>query len=233
MSAGTGRPEETMTDLPHVSLAALEAGLVNRDTENKRKPNVLLLYGSLRGGSRSRMLTLEAARLLRAMGAATEVFDPSDLPHANPEFAGDPRVRELRELCNWSDAQVWCSPELHGSITGIMKSQLDWLPLELGSQRPTAGRTLAVMQLCGGDQSYNAVNQLRLLGRWMHMIVIPSQLCVPRCDKQFDAEGRMLLSRYYDRLVDVLEELVKFTLLLRDQRSHLADRYSDRIRRHD
>lgn len=191
-------------------------------------PRILLLYGSLRERSYSRLLTKEAARLLRRFGAEPRIFDPRGLPLPDATAADHPKVLELRALSEWSEGQVWCSPERHGNITGVFKSQIDWLPLNTGSIRPTQGRTLAVMQVCGGSQSFNAVNALRILGRWMRMITIPNQSSVPKAFQEFDEVGRMKPSPYYDRLVDVMEELVKFTLLTRDNAAYLTDRYSER-----
>ncbi|MHB1302986.1 MAG: arsenical resistance protein ArsH [Acidiphilium sp.] len=192
------------------------------------RPRVLLLYGSLRERSYSRFLTEEAARLLTLMGAETRIFDPRELPVANSVQADHSKVQELRALSIWSEAQVWCSPETHGAITGVMKNQIDWIPLEMGAVRPTQGRALAVMQVSGGSQSFNAVNTLRLLGRWMRMFTIPNQSSVAKAYEQFDEAGRMLPSPYYDRLVDVMEELLRFTWLLRDRADYLVDRYSER-----
>ena len=191
-------------------------------------PRILLLYGSLRERSYSRLLVEEAARLLRTMGAETRIFDPRDLPMANSVGTDHPKVRELRDLSIWSEGQVWCSPEMHGAVTGVFKNQIDWLPLSEGSVRPTQGRTLAVMQVSGGSQSFNAVNTLRLLGRWMRMFTIPNQSSVPKAYEQFDDAGRMLPGPLYDRVVDVMEELVRFTWLLRDRSDYLVDRYSER-----
>lgn len=192
-------------------------------------PRILLLYGSLRERSFSRLATEEAARLLQLFGAETRIFDPSTLPLPD-QVAGDdhPAVHELRELAMWSEGQVWCSPERHGQITGIMKAQVDHLPLEMKGMRPTQGRTLAVMQVSGGSQSFNAVNTLRLLGRWMRMFTIPNQSSVAMAYKEFDEAGRMKPSSYYDRIVDVMEELVRFTVLLRPHATQLVDRYSER-----
>lgn len=193
------------------------------------KPRILLLYGSLRERSFSRFLTQEAARLLEAFGAETRIFDPRDMPLPDGAPATHPKVEELRALAMWSEGQVWCSPERHGAMTGIMKSQIDWIPLSAGAVRPTQGKTLAVMQVCGGSQSFNAVNQMRVLGRWMRMLTIPNQSSVAKAFQQFDDEGRMLPSSYYNRVVDVMEELVKFTLLTRGLIPYLTDRYSERI----
>ena len=192
-------------------------------------PRILLLYGSLRQRSFSRFATEEAARLLRYFGADTRIFDPSDLPLPD-QVAGDdhPAVKELRALAMWSEGQVWCSPERHGQITGLMKAQIDHLPLNMGGMRPTQGRTLAVMQVCGGSQSFNAVNTLRLLGRWMRMFTIPNQSSVAKAFEEFDATGRMRPSSYYDRIVDTMEELVRMTVLLRPHAAQLVDRYSER-----
>lgn len=190
---------------------------------------ILLLYGSLRERSFSRLAVEEAARLLRFFGAETQIFDPSDLPLPD-QVAGDdhPAVHELRQLSIWSEGQVWCSPERHGQISGIMKSQIDHLPLEMKGVRPTQGRTLAVMQVSGGSQSFNAVNSLRLLGRWMRMFTIPNQSSVAMAYKEFDETGRMKPSSYYDRIVDVMEELVRITILMRPHTGQLTDRYSER-----
>lgn len=193
-------------------------------------PRILLLYGSLRERSYSRLAVEEAARLLRRFGAETRIFDPSDLPFPD-QVAGDdhPAIRELRELSLWSEGQVWCSPERHGQVTGLMKAQIDHLPLSVGALRPTQGRTLAVMQVSGGSQSFNAVNTLRLLGRWMRMFTIPNQSSVAKAWQEFDEAGRMRPSAYYDRIVDVMEELVRFTVLLRPHVAQLTDRYSERV----
>lgn len=193
------------------------------------KPRILLLYGSLRKRSFSRLVVEESARLLERMGAETQIFNPSGLPLPDDADASHPKVQELRDLVTWSEGQVWCSPERHGSMTGIMKAQIDWIPLSLGSIRPTQGKTLAVMQVCGGSQSFNAVNQLRVLGRWMRMITIPNQSSTAKAFLEFDDNDRMKPSSYYNRIVDVMEELMKFTLLMRDNSAYLADRYSERV----
>ncbi|HEX8055234.1 arsenical resistance protein ArsH [Sphingobium sp. GW456-12-10-14-TSB1] len=193
------------------------------------RPRILLLYGSLRERSFSRFAVEEAARLLQLFGAETRIFDPSDLPLPDQVHGDDhPAVHELRELSMWSEGHVWCSPERHGQITGIMKAQIDHLPLEMKGMRPTQGRTLAVMQVSGGSQSFNAVNTLRLLGRWMRMFTIPNQSSVAMAYKEFDEDGRMKASAYYDRIVDVMEELVRITVLMRPHAAQLVDRYSER-----
>ena len=192
------------------------------------RPRILMLYGSLRERSFSRLLTFEAARLLEVLGADCRIFDPTGLPLPDGAPADHPKVSELRDLTAWCEGQVWTSPERHGAMTGIMKAQIDWIPLSIGAVRPTQGKTLAVMQVSGGSQSFNAVNQLRVLGRWMRMITIPNQSSVAKAYEQFDEAGRMKPSPYYDRVVDVMEELVKFTLLTRDCSAYLTDRYSER-----
>ncbi|KPF47647.1 NADPH-dependent FMN reductase [beta proteobacterium AAP121] len=191
-------------------------------------PRFLLLYGSLRERSYSRFLTLEAARLLTALGGEVRVFHPDGLPL--PDGAPDthPKVQELREACTWAEGMVWTSPERHGAMTAILKAQIDWLPLNIGAIRPTQGKTLAVMQVSGGSQSFNAVNQMRVLGRWMRMLTIPNQSSVAKAYDEFDEAGRMKPSAYYERVVDVMEELVKFTLLTREVAPYLVDRYSER-----
>lgn len=197
--------------------------------EDRTPARILLLYGSLRPQSYSRLAVEEAARLLEFFGAQTRIFDPSDLPFPD-QYVGDdhPAVRELREHSLWSEGQVWCSPERHGQITGLIKAQIDHLPLSIGALRPTQGRTLAVMQVSGGSQSFNAVNTLRVLGRWMRMFTIPNQSSIAKAYAEFDDAGRMRPSAYYDRIVDVMEELVRFTVLLRPHVATLTDRYSER-----
>lgn len=191
-------------------------------------PRILLLYGSLRPRSFSRLVVEECARLLQAMGAEARVFNPSGLPLTDDAPDDHPKVLELRELAAWSEGMVWCSPERHGAMTGIMKTQIDWIPLSVGAVRPTQGKTLAVMQVSGGSQSFNAVNQMRVLGRWMRMITIPNQSSVAKAFQEFDDNDRMKPSPYFDRIVDVIEELVKFTWLTRDVSPYLVDRYSER-----
>lgn len=198
-------------------------------TLSTHKPRILLLYGSLRERSFSRLVVDECARLLIAMGAEVRIFNPSGLPLPDDSDADHPKVQELRDLMTWSEGQVWCSPERHGSMTGIMKAQIDWVPLSIGAVRPTQGKTLAVMQVCGGSQSFNVVNQLRVLGRWMRMITIPNQSSVAKAFLEFDDNDRMKPSGYYNRIVDVMEELMKFTLLTRDNSDFLVDRYSERV----
>ncbi|MBJ6980164.1 MULTISPECIES: arsenical resistance protein ArsH [unclassified Luteimonas] len=217
-------------DLPNLASALADvptAGKLGVDGAS-HPPRILILYGSLRPQSYSRKLALEAGHLLRHFGADVRVFDPRDLPLLDTVDADHPKVQELRALSQWSEGQVWVSPERHGSVTAVFKNQIDWLPLEIGSLRPTQGRTLAVMQVCGGSQSFNVVNALRVLGRWMRMVTIPNQSSVPKAWQEFDGEGRMKPSPYYDRVVDVMEELVKFTLLVRDRSDYLTSRYSER-----
>lgn len=191
-------------------------------------PRILMLYGSLRKRSYSRMLAEEAAHILEHLGAEVKWFHAHDLPIKAPDLDDHPEVQKLRFLSQWSEGQVWCSPEMHGTITGVFKNQIDWIPLSLGAMRPTQGRTLAVMQVCGGSQSFNVVNTLRVLGRWMRMLTIPNQSSVPKAYQEFLDDGRMKDSPYRDRVVDVMEELYKFTLLTRDLRDFLVDRYSER-----
>jgi arsenic resistance protein ArsH len=219
------------SDLPHIDeklllIQGMEKVLAQGDSD--QKPRILLLYGSLRERSFSRLLTEEAARILRALGADTRIYDPQGLPMPDAAADSHPKVKELIDLVLWSEGQVWCSPEKHGAMTGVFKSQIDWIPLTLGAIRPSQGKTLAVMQVCGGSQSFNVVNQLRVLGRWMRMFTIPNQSSVPKAFLEFDDEGRMKASPFYDRVVDVMEELIKFTLLIRGRDGYLVDRYSER-----
>jgi arsenic resistance protein ArsH len=204
------------------------AAQFNPVVSSTHAPRILLLYGSLRTRSFSKLLTLEAQRLLQAMGAATRIYNPEGMPLPDGHPEDHPKVQELRELAAWSEGMVWTSPERHGAMTGIMKAQIDWIPLTLGSVRPTQGKTLAVMEVSGGSQSFNAVNQLRILGRWMRMITIPNQSSVAKAYLEFDDRDRMRPSAFYERVVDVMEELVKFTLLTRDVAPYLVDRYSER-----
>lgn len=196
---------------------------------SQHPPRILLLYGSLRERSFSRLVTEESARILEYMGAEVRIFNPHGLPQPDTEDESHPKVKELRDLVLWSEGQVWCSPERHGAMTGIFKSQIDWIPLSIGAVRPTQGKTLAVMQVCGGSQSFNVVNQLRVLGRWMRMFTIANQSSVAKAYLEFDENDQMKPSSYYDRIVDVMEELIKFTLLLRDNSAYLTDRYSERV----
>lgn len=220
-----------LADLPQ-----LDAALFHRTdlaalfpaTPSRHPPRILLLYGSLRERSYSRLLTEEAARVLQALGAETRTFDPRDLPLPDAAPESHAAVQELRQLAAWSEGMVWCSPERHGAMTGILKAQIDWIPLSDGAVRPTQGKTLALMQVSGGSQSFNAVNQMRVLGRWMRMLTIPNQSSVAKAFLEFDDAGRMKPSAYCDRVVDVMEELVKFTLLTRDASPYLVDRYSER-----
>jgi len=222
---------EVTDQLPNLDEACFEfpqQALLTPQQVSTHPPRILMLYGSLRERSYSKLLTLEAASLLEAMGAEVRVFDPLGLPQ--PDAAPDThaKVEELRDLAAWSEGMVWCSPERHGAMTGILKSQIDWIPLSVGAVRPTQGKTLAVMEVCGGSQSFNAVNQMRILGRWMRMLTIPNQSSVAKAFLEFEDDGRMKPSAYYDRVVDVMEELVKFTLLTRDVSPYLVDRYSER-----
>ena len=219
-----------LSRLPNIDLALFAPASPERlhAAASSHAPRILLLYGSLRERSYSRLLTEEAARLLQAMGGETRTFDPRGLPLPDDAPDSHPKVQELRQLAQWAEGMVWTSPERHGAMTGIMKAQIDWIPLELGAVRPTQGKALALMQVSGGSQSFNAVNQLRVLGRWMRMLTIPNQSSVAKAFLEFDEAGRMKPSAYYDRVVDVMEELLKFTLLTRDVSPYLVDRYSER-----
>jgi arsenic resistance protein ArsH len=220
-----------LAELPNVASQLFDRpdnAKLSQAATSTHAPRILLLYGSLRERSYSKLLTLEAQRLLDAMGAATRVFDPAGLPLPDGHPESHSKVQELRQLAAWAEGMVWTSPERHGAMTGIMKAQIDWIPLSVGSVRPTQGKALAVMEVSGGSQSFNAVNQLRILGRWMRMITIPNQSSVAKAYLEFDDAGRMKPSPYYERVVDVMEELMKFTLLTRDVSPYLVDRYSER-----
>ncbi|MEB2505850.1 arsenical resistance protein ArsH [Burkholderia sp. BCCIQ04A] len=222
---------DSLNDLPQLDATLFhvpDVAHLRPAAPSTHSPRFLLLYGSLRERSFSRLLTEEAARLLTAMGAEVRMFNPSGLPLPDDAPESHPKVVELREHVMWSEGMVWCSPERHGAMTGIMKAQIDWIPLSTGAVRPTQGKTLAVMQVSGGSQSFNAVNQMRVLGRWMRMLTIPNQSSVAKAFMEFDEAGRMKPSAYFDRVVDVMEELVKFTLLTRDVGPYLVDRYSER-----
>ena len=224
-------PDDAIPALRRELLAPPDLSRLEPTHRADHPPRILLLYGSLRERSYSRLLIEEAARLLQVLGAEPRIFDPRELPVVGSVGPDHPKVQELRALSLWSEGQVWCSPEMHGAITGVFKNQIDWLPLELGGVRPTQGRTLAVMQVSGGSQSFNAVNTLRLLGRWMRMVTIPNQSSIPKAYEQFDDAGRLRPGPLYDRVVDVMEELVRFTWLLRDRADYLVDRYSERAAR--
>ena len=210
------------------SFQPIDGERLRNSEQVSHKPKVLLLYGSLRARSFSRLMTEEAALVLSKLGAETKTFNPTGLPLPDDAEPTHPKVAELRDLVSWSEAMVWCSPERHGAMTGIMKAQIDWIPLSLGAIRPTQGKVLAVMQVNGGSQSFNAVNQMRILGRWMRCIAIPNQSSVPKAFQQFDENDRMKPSAFYNRMVDVMEELMKFTLLTRSCSDYLTDRYSER-----
>lgn len=222
---------ELIKDLPNIdpSLFQLpDTTALFSPERSSHAPRFLLLYGSLRERSYSRLVAEEAARLLRALGGEARLFNPGGLPLVDDASDDHPKVRELHELVQWAEGMVWSSPERHGAMTGVMKTQIDWIPLSMGAVRPTQGKTLAVMQVSGGSQSFNAVNQMRVLGRWMRMLTIPNQSSVAKAYQEFDDEGRMKPSAYYDRIVDVVEELFKFTMLTRDVAPYLVDRYSER-----
>jgi len=223
------RQLETMPNLDGSQFREVDVCGLIADGALRHPPRILVLYGSLRERSYSRLVSEEASRLLTALGAEPRTFNPAGLPLPDSVPPDHEKVRELFELARWSEGMVWVSPERHGAMTGIMKLQIDWLPLSLGGIRPTQGKTLAVCQVCGGSQSFNAVNQMRILGRWMRMVTIPNQSSVPKAFAEFGEDGRMLPSPYYNRLVDVMEELVKFTWLVRGREATLTDRYSERV----
>lgn len=221
--------DPSMPNLNAEQLEPIDLDKLGALPQPAHKPRILMLYGSLRARSFSRLLAEEAARVLIKLGAEVKMYDPTGLPLVDEANDGHDKVQELRELSLWSEAHVWSSPERHGAMTGVMKSQIDWLPLApIGGIRPTQGRTLALMQVSGGSQSFNTVNQMRILGRWMRMITIPNQSSVARAWAEFDDEGRMKPSPFYNRMVDVMEELMKFTYLTRVQSNYLTSRYSER-----
>jgi arsenic resistance protein ArsH len=220
-----------MIDLPNIDQALFDKpnlDEIQAKALQNHPPRILLLYGSLRERSFSRLLAEEAERILTTMGCETRFFNPHGLPQVDDVPETHPKVAELRELVEWSEGMVWSSPERHGAMTGLMKSQIDWIPLSIGAVRPSQGKTLALLQVSGGSQSFNALNQMRILGRWMRMITIPNQSSVPKAFLEFDDNNRMKPSANYDRVVDVMEELVKFTLLTRSVSGYLTDRYSER-----
>jgi arsenic resistance protein ArsH len=222
----------SIADLPNVDperLRPIDGPMLAGPDGPDHAPRILLLYGSLRERSYSRLAAEEAARLLRWFGAETRTFSPKGLPLPDETGPDHPKVKELRDLATWAEGMVWVSPERHGAMTGIMKAQIDWITLSLGGGRPPPGKTLAVMEVSGGSQSFNAVNQMRILGRWMRMVTIPNQSSVPKAFNEFDEAGRMRPSPYYDRIVDVMEELVKFTWMVRGRSTYLTERYSERV----
>lgn len=220
-----------LEDLPAIDANQLHPispdGLISNDDDG-HAPRILMLYGSLREQSYSRAAAEEAARVLTALGCECRFFDPTDLPLPDSHNDTHPKVVELRDLATWAEGMVWSSPERHGAMTAVMKAQIDWLPLSMGGVRPTQGKTLAIMQVCGGSQSFNAVNQMRILGRWMRMVTIPNQSSIPKAWLEFKGD-RLPKGALYARIVDVMEELVKFTYLTRGRSAYLTDRYSERV----
>ena len=222
-------PSPDMPNLDAARLPPIDRDRLLAPPLSDHPPRILILYGSLRARSFSRLSAEEAGRILTRLGAEVRFFDPAGLPLVDDGVdATHPKVRELRDLAAWSEGMVWSSPERHGAMTGVMKTQIDWIPLSEGAVRPTQGKTLALMQVSGGSQSFNALNQMRILGRWMRMLTIPNQSSIPKAFQEFDEAGRMRPSPLYDRIVDVMEELMKFTLLTRDRADYLVDRYSER-----
>lgn len=218
--------------LPNIDpnqLDQIQTNFLSTTDDAQHPPRILLLYGSLRERSYSRLVVEESERILISLGAEPKVFNPTGLPLPDAEEPNHPKVEELRAAATWAEGMIWVSPERHVAMTGIMKAQIDWIPLSLGGVRPTQGKTLAIMQVCGGSQSFNAVNQLRILGRWMRMVTIPNQSSVPKAWREFDEDGRMKPSPYYNRIVDVVEELIKFTWMVRGRSDYLVDRYSERV----
>lgn len=223
-------PESDTPALDADQLGKIDVNGLRAADDTGHPPRILLLYGSLRDASYSRRAAEESARILRHLDCETRLFDPTGLPLVDDTQAEHPKVVELRDLAVWAEGMVWSSPERHGAMTGVMKTQIDWLPLSLqGGIRPTQGKTLAVMQVCGGSQSFNAVNQMRILGRWMRMITIPNQSSIPKAWLNFDKDGRLPEGPFYARIVDVMEELAKFTWLVRGRSDYLVDRYSERL----
>lgn len=220
-----------MSDLPALKTEYFDNQVTQR-IHSQDTPRILILYGSVRQRSFSRFAAEEAERLLIAMGAEVKTFNPSGLPLPDDVPETHPKVMELRELVRWCDGMLWSSPERHGAMSSVMKAQIDWIPLSEGAVRPSQGKTLAIMQVCGGSQSFNAVNQMRILGRWMRMFTIPNQSSVAKAWQEFDEEGRMKPSSHYDRIVDVTEELFKITLILKKHSEYLSDRYSERKETH-
>lgn len=220
---------DNLPALVHAALPDIDVDVLRAPDDPGHAPRILLLYGSLRPESYSRRAAEESARILRHLGCETRVFDPTGLPLVDSDDGSHPKVVELRELAVWAEGMVWSSPERHGAMTGVMKLQIDWLPLSLqGGIRPTQGKTLAIMQVSGGSQSFNAVNQMRILGRWMRMVTIPNQSSIPKAWLEFQ-NGRLPAGPFYARVVDVMEELVKFTWMVRGRSNYLVDRYSERI----
>lgn len=222
-----------LSDLPNIEPGALkpiDPSVLIGPEEPAHPPRILMLYGSLRETSFSRFSAEEGARVLRALGAEVQMYDPKGLPLVDPDHEDHPKVQELRDMVMWSEGMVWSSPERHGAMTGVMKTQIDWIPLApIGGIRPTQGKTLALMQVCGGSQSFNTVNQMRILGRWMRMVTIPNQSSVAKAWQEFDGDGRMKPSAFYNRIVDVMEELMRFTYMTRSRKEMLVDRYSERV----
>lgn len=217
-------------DLVNVELSLLDKPTFEQiqAQQLEHPPRILLLYGSNRERSYSRFAVLTAGRILEYLGAEVKIFHPKGLPLPEDAATDHPKVQELHELLAWSEGMVWCSPERHGAMSSILKAQIDWIPLAGGAIRATQGKTLAIMQVSGGSQSFNAVNQMRILGRWMRMITIPNQSSVAKAFLEFEEDGSMKPSSYFDRIVDVMEELYKFTLLTRGQKQYLTNRYSER-----
>jgi len=208
------------------SLRVLSEGISSR---HENAPKFLVMYGSLRDESCAQSLAIEVSRILHKYGAEVKIFNPHGLPLFNEDIdpLSDPKVVELHTLLHWCEGMVWVSPEYHGTISGVMKNQVDWMPLSAGGIRPTQGKTLAVMQVEGGSQSFNTVLAMRALGRWMRLVCIPNQVSIPRAQLFFDETRKMLDSSFRARVVDVCDELYKFTLLLRGQDDYLTTRYSE------
>ncbi len=174
-------------------------------------PRILVLYGSSRPQSASRKLAFNAMRALAARGVEARAYDPAALLRASGEegYAHDPR---LYELAAWSDGQVWCSPEHHASLSGVMKLVLDTLPPEA-----TRGKALALMQISGGAICCNALNDMSRIARALGMYTTTRQVAVGNVAHAFDASDRLASAILRQRLDEAMEEVTALSRMLRER----------------
>jgi FMN reductase len=168
------------------------------------------ISGSLRSHAYSLAALTLALQRAETLGAEVELLDLRSLHLPFCKGEGDyddyPDVTKLRQAVQQADALILATPEYHGGVSGVLKNALDLLSFE-----HLSGKVTGAISVLGGQANSNALNQLRVITRWVHAMMIPEQVAIGQAWQAFDASGNLQDSKLAERLDQFVDSLVVTT----------------------